>query len=231
MKILLSGCTGGYGKAIAKIGDKLGYSVYGIARNERKLKEMLGGGLIKDYFVCDFSSSSSLAEKLESFISKVNPQIIINNAGIGSKGNTIKKETMDALLETFQVNVIAPFEIVKIASSMDSSKLEMVFNISSRRGSFYENKQDLTSKKCSYSYRITKAAQNMLSQCMHEDQLLKKVKIFSIHPGKLKTNLGVSSAALDPEISASRLLSLIENTSNEGNYFSLEESEIKKLNF
>ncbi|WP_435247356.1 SDR family NAD(P)-dependent oxidoreductase [Vibrio sp. nBUS_14] len=231
MRILLTGCTGGYGQAIADVATQRGHSILGLARDHDKLSAMQASGLLERQLSCDLSVSNRDNPALIAAIHDFNPQVIINNAGVGSKGNTIAKERPAALTTAFHVNVLAPFELVQIASEPSGQDLRLVVNISSRRGSFYDNARDETAVKCSYTYRITKGAQNMLTACMATDPLLAGVRVLSIHPGKLTTGLGVSDASLDPRLSAERLLQMFEQLPAEGDYFSLQDHTPRRMNW
>ena len=61
-----------------------------------------------------------------------------------------------------------------------SSRLASISNVSSGK---------LDAVPCSYSYRIAKAAQNMLTQCMCREFRNSEMKICAVHPGRLKTDL------------------------------------------
>lgn len=231
MRILLTGCTGGYGRAIAEVAIYQGHTILGLARNNDQLSEMSQLGILSSYLSCDLSVSNLDNLTLISMIHEFRPQVIINNAGIGSKGNNIFKECSTALTNAFNINVIAPFELVKIATEHGTQDIHMILNISSRRGSFHDNENDTTAVSCSYTYRITKCAQNMLTTCLVGDPLLENVRIFSIHPGKLKTGLGVNDASLDPHLSAERLLGLVDHPPAVGEYFSLQEDTPSKMDW
>ena len=230
MRILLTGCTGGYGKAIAELASACGHEILGLARNQESLIQMHKAHYLNQYLMIDFASSNSDNALLIDAIQNFDPQIIINNAGVGSKGNRISNATSEGLLNAFSVNVLAPFELVKIAVA-HSSNLQLVVNISSRRGSFTDNARDESSVNCSYSYRNSKSAQNMLSTCLSSDPHLAHIRVVSIHPGKLATSLGVSDASLSPKVSAERLLTLMDNLPLDGDYFSLQEETPQSMSW
>lgn len=64
---------------------------------------------------------------------------------------------------------------------------------------------------CSYSYRISKAAQNMLTLCLADDLEDIGIKVVAIHPGRLLTTMGSSDAHMSPTESASRIVYLVES--------------------
>ena len=60
-----------------------------------------------------------------------------------------------------------------------------------------------------YSYKIAKAAQNMLTACLNQDLKKDGIKVFGIHPGRLKTTVAAADADVDPHEAAERLFSWI----------------------
>ena len=101
----------------------------------------------------------------------------------------------------------------------------VIIYISSRFGSirkiFSGEFDDIT---CSYAYRISKAAQNMLTQCISREYRDSGVKVCAFHPGKLKTASASSDADKEPEEAARKLIRLIDKIEN-GKYYSLFEGE------
>ncbi len=186
--------------------------------------------LIDDFIAADITDPSAY-ELIEKFIQNKTIDFIINNAGIGSKGATLKKETIENIKYAFQLNVSAPFMITQIVmNSHQASKLQCVVNISSRRGSINFGVDPRIDKTgCSYAYRITKAAQNMLTACLYEELKENNIRVLAIHPGKLISRLGVTNAALAPNESANRLFNLLDDVSLSGKFISLENSEFTEL--
>ena len=71
------------------------------------------------------------------------------------------------------------------------SNQSRVNNISSRLGSLHKMaNKEFPQGEFSYSYRIAKAAQNMLTLCLQQEFADKGIRVTAIHPGKLKTDIG-----------------------------------------
>lgn len=68
----------------------------------------------------------------------------------------------------------------------------------------------------SYSYRIAKAAQNMLTLCLQQELENKGIGVTAIHPGKLKTEIGAFDANLTPAEGAQNIYEWVIEL-NEGN--------------
>ena len=58
----------------------------------------------------------------------------------------------------------------------------------------------------SYSYRIGKAAQNMLTLCLADDLEDMNVKVVAVHPGRLLTRMGWTDAHITPSDSAKKIV-------------------------
>lgn len=84
-----------------------------------------------------------------------------------------------------------------------------ILNINSRFGSI--SRQSLGTYKdleVSYSYRIAKASQNMLTNCLKLE--FKNQYFVSIMPGKLKTEISQTDADMLPSESADKIIDLWE---------------------
>jgi len=118
--------------------------------------------------------------------------------------------------------------IQSILPSMGKSNDATIINISSRLGSVTNTvKGRFIKLKTSYSYRIAKASQNMLTLCLHQE-LHKKIIVLGIHPGEIKTSLGSKDAKLPVEDAAKKVLYFIDNIkkSDSGKFFNTDHKEI-----
>jgi NAD(P)-dependent dehydrogenase (short-subunit alcohol dehydrogenase family) len=76
---------------------------------------------------------------------------------------------------------------------------------------------------CSYSYRIGKAAQNMLTLCLADELEEMNMVVASIHPGRLKTNMAASDACLSADESADKIVALVhDKTLKNRDFISIE---------
>jgi NAD(P)-dependent dehydrogenase (short-subunit alcohol dehydrogenase family) len=56
-----------------------------------------------------------------------------------------------------------------------------------------------------YSYQIAKAAQNMLTVCLDQELAQDGIRVFAVHPGRLKTAVAAKDADVEPHTAALRL--------------------------
>ncbi len=128
---LVCGSTQGIGKATAISLAKEGVNITLLARNEKRLKEVLkelpqNGDQKHAYLVADFSDSNQVKE----IISTNNHfHILVNNTG-GPKSGAIYEASPSQFLEAFQMHVIVNQLLVQaIVPFMKSEKFGRIINI------------------------------------------------------------------------------------------------------
>jgi NAD(P)-dependent dehydrogenase (short-subunit alcohol dehydrogenase family) len=211
--VLITGASRGLGLALVQKFHAHKYKVYAVVRSisaYQRITEMYPdvSVLVADITDVDYEKS------LENFLCNTTVDIIINNAGsAGTTGTNTINSTSEQLTYEFRTHCIGALSTVKaVLESMKPLSPSLVINISSRRGSLSMQAAGATKAVvCSFSYRIAKAAQNMLSLCMADDLENMGVKVVSIHPGAMLTKMAPADASLSPEQSASRLLKMIES--------------------
>lgn len=146
--------------------------------------------------------------------------LLINNAGILYRGETPENITAQALLESFQVNAVAPVLMVKaFLPLLEQSSLPRVVNMTSQLGSI--------SRKTYggyYSYGASKAALNMLSRTLAVDLRSRGIVVVVFHPGWVRTDMGGEAAPVKPVDSVRGMMSIIERLTIEdsGNFYTWE---------
>ena len=96
-----------------------------------------------------------------------------------------------------------------------------VVNISSLMGSI-----DDTSGG-SYSYRISKAALNMLTKNLQEDLKGRSISVVSLHPGWVRTRMGTPVAPVSTKRSVSGRLKVLETKKNiDGKFINFKGEEL-----
>lgn len=85
-----------------------------------------------------------------------------------------------------------------------------VINVTSRTGSLARNARgEFDPESVSYSYRIAKAAQNMLTVCMSRELRREGIVMCALHPGEFRTALN-PDAERTPADAARRVTSFVE---------------------
>jgi NAD(P)-dependent dehydrogenase (short-subunit alcohol dehydrogenase family) len=114
--------------------------------------------------------------------------VLINNAGIISKRTPL----IESLREVFETNTFGPAIVTEAFTPLlEKSKNARLIYVTSDLGSITE-RSDPSSKYYklpSLTYRMSKAALNMLVACHHVELGPKGIKVWGFNPGYVVTNL------------------------------------------
>ena len=137
---------------------------------------------------------------------------LINNAGTGAPRAGLSQVDPATVLNAVDVNVAGPLRFVQaLLPSLLSAAAPLIINISSRLGSLTAQAAgQYADLDTSYAYRISKAAQNMLTIALAKE-LAGQVRCWAVHPGTLTTGMGRDGAATSPQQAAERLTHLLDS--------------------
>ncbi len=203
--ILITGVTGGIGRALIKLFVSHGAKVIGVARNPEKIEKLrkevidLHPEAKMDFVRCELSSIGEIKKCVTKITEKISClDILINNAG----GYFSKRYTTEDGYElTFALNYLSPFILTNLLLPViKKSKEGKILNITSieeKHGKLRFN--DLQSKKFYFGLRAY--AQSKLALVMFTRELAEKlknttVKVNAIHPGIVKTNIAHESLSI-----------------------------------
>ena len=138
--------------------------------------------------------------------------LLVNNAGMMTSGARIEEVRVADVDRLLQVHVHGAIRCVQAALPwLRRSARGTIVNVSSRLGSItrvadgaYDHLQ------ISYAMRISKAAQNMLTACLHRELVAEGIAVYTIHPGRLRTRMGSADADLEAGEAAARLLGWLD---------------------
>jgi short-subunit dehydrogenase len=131
---------------------------------------------------------------------------VINNAGIGGEGMNLETANSTEIIDLINVHCLGVLRVMKsISKNLIQNNKTTVINLNSRLGSItHQSIGTFKNLDVSYSYRIAKASQNMLTNCLRLE--FDGIKFVSLTPGKLKTELAQVDANLSPAESAKRII-------------------------
>ena len=225
--VLITGVSRGFGFELAKAFIAQGFRVLGVVRTDeskQKVAQKLPTIklLVSDVISADYESN------LTSFITNEAINLVINNVGSGSNGKTLALSTVEQLQREFNTHCVAAMITAKVCRAALLETAGQILNISSRRGSVtMQGDGAAIGAGCSYSYRIGKAAQNMLTLCMADEFEGTGVRVSAVHPGRLLTNLGATDACLLPEDAAQSLVGrVMRNSINHRQFINLEGEDL-----
>ena len=225
--IFVTGASRGLGFALTKHFILKQWNVIALVRNKKdaiRLKKLSDAQCFP--IVLDIAVNNvqiSIRESLESF---GNIDVLINNAGIGGNSVSLSETTPDEVFSLLNVHCLGVLRVSQAVLPF-MKRDGTIINISSRFGSITKvSTGQLDHISCSYSYRIAKAAQNMLTQCMCREFKNSEMKICSIHPGRLRTDSASTDADKTAEEAAELLYGLLEGIEH-GKFYDLFEGEVE----
>lgn len=179
---LITGASGGIGKACAEVLASCGYTV-GIHANKnieraKEIAENLGG----DFFQADLSVPEN-AKKLADEALRKHPKIdlLVNSAGI-SKTGLFTDFNSDDCIEIFNVNVISMMNLTRyILPSMIRRKYGKIINITSMWGE--------TGASCEVDYSAAKGAVIAFTKALAKETAPSGITVNAVSPGVIQTDM------------------------------------------
>ncbi|MDJ0987089.1 MAG: SDR family NAD(P)-dependent oxidoreductase [Desulfobacterales bacterium] len=203
---LITGVGRGLGFELTREYCRLGWRVFGVFRNEAdgpRLASTFGEAFVP--ILADLHDDSAV-KKIRSSLEKQTDylSLLINNAGIAGTGHSIEEASCSEIKELFEVHCCGAIRCLQAALPfLTKAELPTVVNVSSRVGSIYKvSSGDFDHLPLSYSIRIAKAAQNMLSATIYRELRESGIAVFAIHPGRIQTRMGSPDADLTAEQAA-----------------------------
>ncbi|MFI5178099.1 MAG: SDR family oxidoreductase [Vicinamibacterales bacterium] len=182
---IVTGASSGIGRAAAKKLAADGFAVLAVGRDERALAdvsreiEQAGGRAAR--LAVDVTAAEApariVARALEMWRGV---DALVNAAGIIATGGVVETsdEDWDAMLD---VNVRAPFRLIREAASALAERRGAVVNVSSVAGT--------RAFPGLASYCVSKAAVDQLTRCAALDLASRGVRVNAVNPGVVVTNL------------------------------------------
>ncbi len=142
--------------------------------------------------------------------------LLINNAGVYPGDDDLGSISIDNMKQAFLTNAIAPLKVSEaFLDNLSRSHLKTIVSISNKMGSISENNSGEN-----YSYRVSKAALNMVMRNLAIDLKPKNIKVFMLHPGSAKAE-AKGNSLIDPEQSVGNLRHLLQRLTDRdsGNFY------------
>lgn len=206
--IVLTGANRGIGLATAHELGRRGAKVVAGVRDPSKMPA-IDGVRVLPLDTANGDSCRDFVEKAESEFGRIDG--LINNAGILLDANTPVLELSEAELErTLEVNLFGPIRLCQlVVPGMQSRGYGRVVNVSSGLGAITEMGGGYP------SYRMSKVALNGFTR-IFAAELGKggNVKVNSLCPGWVRTDMGGAEASRDPSEPAREIADLISIAAN-----------------
>lgn len=188
-RILITGAERGLGLALVRAYADAGHSVAALCRARTPEIDALAPDLIDGIDVTNAAAVRQAAAELGD-----SPlDIVINNAGI------LVEDDLDgidvaAVRRQFEVNALGPLNVA-VAFRRRLRRGSKFVSISSRLGSIADN-----ASGGDYGYRMSKAAQNMLTANLAHDLGPEGVIVAALHPGIVATGMTGGKGAPADEV-------------------------------
>lgn len=209
MNVLVTGAARGLGRSLTARFLMEGATVYAGVRSTRAAAHL--EDLRKTYpdalHICplDVRDEEAVRRCAQLMAIKIGSlDVLINNAAIlVEKDASIETLSVSDLEEVFGVNTLGPIKVVKhFAPLLRQSTNAIVINVSSEAGSL------TTTGKDNYPYCISKAALNMFTHILR-NELEGMATVYALHPGRMRTDMGVPNFPLHPDETAAAVFRLV----------------------
>lgn len=162
---------------------------------------------------CDLSSTESIKLSLASLQKQSPPvDILYNIAGIYFPDDVVSLEesNIDRCLTLYNVNALGPLRVMASLSPLLHSG-SVILNVTSEAGSI-----GACARISEYGYCMSKAAANMGTKIFSNQVQDRGIRLFCLHPGWMKTDMGgkgalLSQTSITPWESADALIEIAEN--------------------
>jgi NAD(P)-dependent dehydrogenase (short-subunit alcohol dehydrogenase family) len=138
--------------------------------------------------------------------------LLVNNAGLMTSGSRVEDVRLGDLDRLLQVHLHGAIRCTQaVLPWLRRSPHGTIVNVTSRLGSIARVAAGAYDHLgISYAMRISKAAQNMLTACLHRELAAEGIAVYAIHPGRLHTRMGSADADIEAGEAAARLLAWLD---------------------
>ncbi|MCP3902773.1 MAG: SDR family oxidoreductase [Planctomycetes bacterium] len=219
--VLVTGANRGLGLEFARQYRAAGWNVIGTTRKPAAADELRATGAeVMQLDVTDAESIAKLARELAG-----RPiDLLINNAGVGSRTPTIEGLDAKSAERVLAVNLLGPMRVTSaLLPNVRAGAGKQIVAISSGLGSIADN----TSGRW-YGYRESKAGLNMFMRSLAAELRGEGFVCVVLSPGWVRTDMGGPEAPLSPKQSITGMRRVIDGLDAEksGHFYGHDGAEI-----
>ena len=226
--VLITGASRGLGRGLVESFLRRGCAVLGLVRSQRDAEELSSAHPERfETVVADVTSPEVVAACEQAIATHHGAlDILVNNAGTRGYLTSITQAPEDEVSKLFAIHCLGALRTTRAALPfLQKSPRGLVVNVTSRMGSIARTVAgDFPSTDLSYSYRVSKAAQNMLTLCLFQELRSEGISVCAVHPGRIDTESGPPDPEMSAAEGAERLAEWIldADASVNGGYFELD---------
>ncbi|MDX8388212.1 MAG: SDR family oxidoreductase [Ghiorsea sp.] len=202
MNVVITGANRGLGLGFVQHYLAQGASVWACYRSEA-----LGLSEIDSDVLHQVQLDVSQAINTSSFPENID--LLINNAGIYGPmkgGQSLDAVTPEVMQDVFNIDCVGPLRVVQALKDKVVSAQGVIANMSSKMGSSADNGSGGT-----YAYRAAKAALVIMSKSMAIDLKPLGVRVITLHPGWVTTDMTNHTGLIDVKTSVAGLTQVIHD--------------------
>ena len=203
LSVLITGASRGFGRELALVYARRGWTVFPLVRDSEAAKAWAGSDrchpILADVGTPEVEEAVSAA-----LTGKGCLDLLVNNAGSVRKRRWLPDTVAEDVDAAFRVHCLGAFRCTRAALPfLRRAPTPTIVNVTSRFGSIAGCANG--EFRGLYSYSIAKCAQNMLTVCLDRELRKEGIRVWAVHPGRLKTEAAASDADTDPAVAAERL--------------------------
>jgi NAD(P)-dependent dehydrogenase (short-subunit alcohol dehydrogenase family) len=188
--ILVTGSTRGIGHEVVRQLARNGHKTILTGRNAQHVRDaqdaLAAQGIITDAHVLDVRDAKSVADLGRYVTERIGKlDVLVNNAGVFLDGSDSARADISVIQDTFDTNVLGPYRMIEaFLPLLKNSGDARIINISSGMGGLSEMNGGYA------GYRISKTALNAVTRIFANDLAADKIRVNSVCPGWVKTDMG-----------------------------------------
>jgi NAD(P)-dependent dehydrogenase (short-subunit alcohol dehydrogenase family) len=213
--ILITGAGQGLGAELLQVYMEKRWRVFPLVRKTEDAQKIVRAFPENCHPIVGDVSDDSVSEKISDILERyiVSLDILINNAGIIKKNRGLLNTNPQEIMEHFNVHCIGAYRCtVAVLPYLRKADRPVIINITSRWGSISRTVAGQGGQI--YSYQIAKCAQNMLTACLNQELKTSNIRVYAVHPGRLKTAVAPPDAEVSPREAALKLAEWLEQSDN-----------------
>lgn len=206
--VVVTGGNRGFGRSLVEEFSEFGWSVIALSRSPLEAGRSLDG---RDVTFVQHDVRSAPRRELTQALQGRPIDLLINNAAQGAPSAELGAIDAAGVLNALDVNVAGPLRLAQfLLPNLLAAAEPIIVNVTSRLGSLSAQANgDFSQLSTSYAYKISNAAQNMLTVSLAQD-LQGRVRCWALHPGILATSMGQRDASKNPRTAAKELRELVD---------------------